>query len=122
MKIAYFLVFMGGGIGAIVRLFISTQVDKWRADSPFPLGILLVNISGCVLMGALSGYFVKHGVETAHVRFWLTGFCGGFTTFSSFAMDNVQLFESGIFLPIINIILSVALGCLGAAVGYQMAR
>jgi len=108
---AIFYVGIGGGVGSIVRFLISHFMQR-VFPGVFPWGTLFVNIMGCLLIGVLLGFAEKQGVLYSSLRHLLiVGFCGGFTTFSTFASENFQLFESGHpFTAILYIAISVALG------------
>lgn len=108
-------VLCGGALGAVCR------VEAGRAimdvvGGVFPLGILCVNMIGSFLLGLLMGTAsrVKHAYPTA-IAFMATGFFGGFTTFSSFALDTVQLWQTEHALfSLLNVGLNAAL-CMGLA-------
>ena len=89
------LVGIGGAAGSIVRY--ATQ--KWITmlyPHAFPAGTFFVNIAGCFLIGLLFGLSAKHEYLSPAFRLLLmTGFCGGFTTFSSFAYENISLLRNG---------------------------
>ena len=90
-----FLVFLGGGLGSVLRFLIG----KLYNTQQFPLGTFLVNCIGCLLIGLIIGYGLKQQsfLKEHHILILATGFCGGFTTFSSFAYENVSLLKSGDF-------------------------
>lgn len=115
-------VLVGGALGAVCRVRISWIVMK-ISGALFPFGILCVNMTGSFLLGLLMGTAsrVKHGYPTA-TAFLATGFFGGFTTFSSFALDTVSLWGADhAFLALLNVglntALCVALAGLGWAIG-----
>ncbi|GAP72736.1 fluoride efflux transporter CrcB [Candidatus Symbiothrix dinenymphae] len=89
------LVGLGGGVGSILRFLAS----KWLMQSDkcgFPWATFLVNVLGCLLIGLLIGWSQRHNALDADMRALLVaGFCGGFTTFSTFSLENVQLFQTG---------------------------
>lgn len=89
------LVGLGGGVGSILRYL----CQKWINESyhhNFPLATFFVNISGCFLIGILYALGEKGSILSAQTRLLLvTGFCGGFTTFSTFAFENVDLLRIG---------------------------
>lgn len=104
---------LGGMAGSISRYVIGTQVDRFDLGS-FPLGTLSVNLIGCFLIGLFYGALMK---TEWFDQYWglilITGFCGGFTTFSTFSMDNYNLIQqSEFFTFILYSLLSLALGLL----------
>jgi len=87
----------GGFLGSIAR-FLSTKYVQNIFLSSFPWGTFLVNITGCLLIGIFYGIFERSAYLSAEWRLFLTvGFCGGFTTFSSFANENLVLIRDGEF-------------------------
>lgn len=91
------LVGMGGGLGSIARFLCQKYMYEWYPH-PFPFGTFLVNIAGCFLIGIFYGLAEKGSLLTPEWRLLLTtGFCGGFTTFSTFAWENITLLKSGDF-------------------------
>jgi CrcB protein len=91
---AFFLVFVGGGLGALLRYLMSLGVGSvW--DGAFPLGTFLINLIGCFLIGALAGLSERVPVDPQLRLFLQTGILGGYTTFSSFGLETVQLVQKG---------------------------
>jgi CrcB protein len=92
------LVGLAGGIGSIARYLCQKYLAQWYPH-PFPIGTFIVNILGCFLIGLFYGLSERGNLLTPEWRIMLTaGFCGGFTTFSSFAYENVQLLKTNDFL------------------------
>jgi|SRR5690606_9748475 len=92
---AILIVGLGGGIGSILRYLASVVSEKYF-HSTFPWATFAVNIVGCLLVGMLWGYFAKKQFDDSAVQLlFITGFCGGFTTFSAFALENVKMVQSG---------------------------
>lgn len=95
---AIILIGIGGGIGSILRYLTSLLTAKYF-QSYFPLGTFIVNMLGCLAIGILFGVFERQQVANQELKFLLiTGFCGGYTTFSTFAAENISLFQSGNYL------------------------
>ncbi|HMH33693.1 MAG TPA: fluoride efflux transporter CrcB [Puia sp.] len=89
------IVGFGGGLGSIARYLCQKYVRELYFH-PFPLGTFLVNISGCFLIGLFYGLMEKGNLLSPEWRLLLmTGFCGGYTTFSAFALENALLIKSG---------------------------
>jgi CrcB protein len=87
-----FYIFIGGGLGSILRYLISNYTQKlWNVNS-FPMGTFLVNITGCLLIGFLTSYFVKNDNSLKFLL--ITGLCGGYTTFSTFSVENYTLWQN----------------------------
>jgi CrcB protein len=91
MNILY--VFLGGGIGASLRYLIQTLLGKHNGMS-FPISTFLVNVLGCILIGVLAGLILKLKWNEHVILFVFTGLLGGFTTFSSFSLEFVQLLKN----------------------------
>ncbi|WP_298782398.1 fluoride efflux transporter CrcB [uncultured Polaribacter sp.] len=90
------LVFIGGGFGSVLRFVIG----KWlnTTENSFPYGTFSANILGCLLIGFILGYAAKSETFNENQALLLaTGFCGGFTTFSTFAYENQGFLKSGDF-------------------------
>ena len=112
----YLLVCLGGGIGAMSRYWLSGAVYRWFPAS-FPFGNLIVNISGCFMIGLLMTAFNdRFAVNPALRLFLVIGILGGYTTFSSFSYETISLFgDREVFRASLNIAGSV-IGCLAATV------
>lgn len=86
-------VFIGSGIGGACRYVSSRWMQTLFPSAAFPWGTFAVNVAGCLLIGLLYGIFDQGRVVNPQVRLLLTvGFCGGFTTFSTFVNENYLLF------------------------------
>ena len=91
-----FFVFIGGGLGSVLRYIIGRYLNY--TGSGFPLGTFTANILGSLLIGIIIGLAAKNNTLSQNQTLLLaTGFCGGFTTFSTFAYENHVLFKSGDF-------------------------
>lgn len=112
------LVGAGGFIGSIAR-FLSQQLIARYYPSSFPWGTLAVNITGCFIIGVVYALGEKGNLLSPEMRLLLaTGFCGGFTTFSSFAYENIALMRDGQLLyTFLYIAGSVIIGLLAAYLG-----
>jgi len=113
-------VFVGGGIGSILRFLISRM--SIINNSNFPLPTFISNILGCIFLGIFLSYFIKNNnTESTFFIFLTVGVCGGFTTFSSFSNESLQLIQNGqIFTFLIYLLGSLVVGILsvygGAAI------
>jgi len=89
------LVGTGGFLGSVSR-FLASRLMQSNFPSSFPIGTFLVNISGCFLIGLIYGVSEKSSLLTSGWKMFLAvGFCGGFTTFSTFANENLALIRDG---------------------------
>ena len=113
------LVFIGGGVGSIGRYLLG---KIWNdPSSGIPYGTFAANIVGSLLIGLILGWALKNNALSSNTTLLLaTGFCGGFTTFSTFSMDTLSLFELGhnyralayMFSSVVLSVLAVWLGIL----------
>lgn len=91
----YVLVFLGGGLGAALRYALNLGVPR-VLGAGFPWATLIINVVGCFVMGIVSAWFAARASIAPEWRLFLTtGILGGFTTFSAFSLDFVQVFERG---------------------------
>lgn len=108
--------FWGGG----VRYLVGKAVQSWLTVS-FPWGTLTVNITGCFLIGLLSGLSLGGHFSPTTKLVLVTGFCGGFTTFSTFMNENLLLARDGsMWAALMYTLASLALGAIAVALGYQV--
>jgi fluoride exporter len=105
------LIGTGGFFGSISR-FLASRFVQNNISSAFPFGTFFVNITGCLLIGLIYGFSERSSLLTPGWKMFLTvGFCGGFTTFSTFANENLALLRDGAFFHFfLYTILSVLLG------------
>ncbi|NBR13127.1 MAG: fluoride efflux transporter CrcB [Flavobacteriales bacterium] len=120
---ALLLVGIGGGIGSILRYVSSWLITK-NVSTNFPLATFSVNIFGCLLIGILIGIFGKQLSPNDDLKYlFITGFCGGYTTFSTFSAENIQLIQSGNYvIPALYITSSVLFGILAVFLGMVMLK
>lgn len=116
-----FLVGIGGFLGSIARYgisFLNLNVNFFS----IPLGTLVVNVSGSLIIGFITGVSAKSVLLTSEWRlFLMVGICGGFTTFSSFTNENLMLIHNGqIVTVLIYTALSIILGFLAVYIGYSI--
>ena len=116
------LVFVGGGLGAVLRYGVGriAILGGWGA----PVATLVVNVAGCLAMGLLAGWFARGGGGSEPWRlFLLTGLLGGFTTFSAFGLDTLTLWQRGAAGPAAAYVAASVLLSLGAvALGFMLTR
>lgn len=105
------LVGVGGFLGSVFRYLVTVLLAR-QFTSSFPLGTLTVNVVGCFLIGILFALSEKGNLLTPEWRIFLTtGFCGGFTTFSTFSYESIRLLQDGEILYLsLNVALSVIVG------------
>jgi CrcB protein len=124
----YLLVLLGAALGGLARYVIGTAVlQRFNARFPetvFPAGTVVVNVTGCFLIGVLMTVFVQRGDPNPNLRLLLvTGVLGGYTTFSSFAWESFEAIDKAqVWIGLANIVLSVVLGYLAVWCGSWVAR
>lgn len=117
----FICVFWGGGAGSICRYALGNFVLK-GVSHHFPWGTLAANALGCLLIGLLIGYFERKGAGMASLLL-VTGFCGGFTTFSTFSNETVQLLRNGCYTASLAYALtSLIAGLMLSALGYLLMK
>jgi CrcB protein len=90
------LVFLGGGLGSVVRFLLSKWIAALHTQN-FPWGTLVVNVFACLLLGVIVGLADQKQFISLPMRlFWTVGFCGGFSTFSTFSIETLQLMQAGL--------------------------
>lgn len=119
----YLLVFIGGGLGSMLRHAVNV-VSARGLGAAFPYGTLTVNVTGSIVMGLFAGYFAFKGDAAQSWRlFLMTGILGGYTTFSAFSLDTLQLYERGeVGLALGYVVASVVLSILGLFAGLMLMR
>jgi CrcB protein len=110
-----------GALGAPVRYLLDGFVQD-RSDGVFPRGTLVVNITGSFILGLLTGLFLYHAFPTDPKTVLGTGFCGAYTTFSTFTYETVRLAEERAFgVAVQNALCSILVPALAAGLGLALA-
>ncbi len=120
------LVGVGGFLGSVLRYLLSGLVQEWAGRDDFPVGTLAVNVLGCLLIGLLSQLAEARGAFSPETRALVfIGILGGFTTFSSFGNETMNLWRDGEdFLAFVNVAAQLVLGLgavwLGRVLGHKI--
>ncbi len=114
---------IGGAFGSICRYLAQVYIGKYTTLT-FPVGTLVVNLTGCFLIGILFGLSSKYAWMTMEWRlFLITGICGGYTTFSSYSLDSINLLRHGNYTYFFVYVLgSVIVGLLATVAGASLVR
>lgn len=119
---------LGGAFGATARYLVGVAVSTWgphaSALSGFPLATFLANATGCFLIGVLSVVFASEGMQGKELwrLFAITGIMGGFTTFSTFSLETLTLFQDGaIGMAGVNVVASLVTCLAGVLAGRALA-
>lgn len=116
------LVLVGAGVGAPSRWLLDQAIQD-RRDTVFPLGTWTINVSGSLLLGVILGATAFGPGSAQLVALAGTGFCGGFTTYSTFGFETVRLTEEGSYLEAgLNIVASLGFGLVAALAGWSLAQ
>ena len=119
MLLQYLMIGIGGFLGAIFRFFVSTRVQE-ASKSFFPVGTLIVNMLGCLLIGFILGIINNNpllGLTTKNLL--VTGFLGAFTTFSTFGYETFILIrDKKIIQALANVFIQIIVGILAVWLGY----
>lgn len=119
------LLIIGAGsfFGGIAR-FLLTRLVQCNVQSVFPWGTLAVNVGGCLFIGILYGLFERGNLMNPELRLFLTiGFCGGFTTFSTFVNENFLMLSGQNYLQFsVYAVMSLALGLAAVYLGHLLVR
>lgn len=119
-------IFLGGGLGALSRWLLSSGIQSLAEKTPlhrFPLGILTCNLLGCLAIGCVFGTLAPKDPPAWAFPFLVTGFLGGFTTFSTFGNDTHRLFTEGFHgLALVNVLVSTIAGVVFVFLGYRLTQ
>ena len=114
---------IGGAIGSVLRYLISTFVSKYWVNH-FPVATFTTNVLGCFFIGFLIGILEKNNLSNSSLKWFLiTGFCGGFTTFSTFGHENFILFQNNnLVMAFAYVGLSIFLGLVAIWLGLYISK
>jgi CrcB protein len=117
-----FFIAIGGAVGSILRFLVSQIVSKFWTGN-FPLATFIVNVLGCLMIGFFVGITTKNNLDNGLKWLLITGLCGGFTTFSTFSMENITLLQNNHFTTaFIYIISSVIISILSVWLGLFLSK
>jgi fluoride exporter len=118
----FLLVFLGAGIGGVLRYAIGSVV-KWNGTS-FPWATFIVNILGCFIIGLVIAFANKNNFFADNFKLMLaTGLCGGFTTFSAISLESLQLIkQANIHTALVYIVCSLLFGIAACAIGFWIIK
>jgi CrcB protein len=121
LLIQFLYVGLGGFVGSVLRFAMGGWVQRTLPHALFPYGTLAVNVLGCLLIGFLAAW--RQPLEPGLRLFLMVGLLGGFTTFSTFALETLTLTQQQQpLLAFINVIAKVTLGLAAAWAGFELAR
>ena len=125
----YLYVAIGSAAGGVARWSVGNWVQRLSGGLPpavFPVGTLVVNATGSFVLGLLAAWLAPSGAGARTEIMWLlvgVGFCGGYTTFSTFSLDTMALLETrGGIAAAVNVVASVSAGLIGVVAGMLLGR
>ena len=123
MLIKLIMILAGGGLGALARYTLGSQIDK-NLNLSFPVGIFFVNLLGCFFIGLIVSMFENKFIFSENLKiFLIVGFLGSLTTFSTFAFDNYNFMtQKNILLLFANIFLTNTFGLLMVLIGRKTVK
>lgn len=119
-----FLLGAGGFVGTVARYYTQQVFGKMTS---LPLGTLIVNITGCLAIGFIYGFIIRTELDCNVAKniklFFITGLCGGYTTFSSFSYESMEMMQGGDYLNgMLYIVFSVLSGLLSCYIGILVSK
>ena len=114
---SYLYVFLGGGLGSVCRYLLA----RWIPSETFPWATLAANILSCIILGALVALASRSFLSAPYRLLLVTGFCGGFSTFSTFSNECLQFLKMGQYWAVaLYVGLSLAAGLLSLLLGMRL--
>jgi len=112
-------VFIGGGVGSVCRYGISRMFAQVLPE--FPLATFFANAISCIILGFLVEWSARGWLSSDQRMLLMTGFCGGFSTFSTFTNENYFLYQRGLFSAMGNVVLSLVICMICLILGMKLA-